>query len=301
MSLTQREAFARLMAHLCTHDGSSGHGYSQPHRMGNGTTESVDLGDGVTVTTPGGDRDCSSAIVTSLRAVGVDTYGASYTGNMRSQLLRSGLFSWHQMGDGYIAQRGDIYLNETHHTAMCVSANPDMLAQFRISERGTIDGATGDQTGRESEVRSYYSYPWDGKLAWRNDGETIGSVSGTQQNTAQGLGDTRYTGPLMVSEWQRQLGTPVDGVISGQYWGNKYYLLNFDRACIEFGAGGSQMVTRLQRLIGVTADGYLGPDTVKSLQTWLNGHGFTLDVDGYYGPATSVAVGSCLTKGAFRA
>ena len=46
MSLTQREAFARLMEHMCRHDGDGGHGYSQVNRMGDGTVEWVDLGDG---------------------------------------------------------------------------------------------------------------------------------------------------------------------------------------------------------------------------------------------------------------
>ena len=32
------------------------------------------------------------------------------------------------------------------------------------SENGTITGAKGDQTGRESNIRAYYSYPWDGTL-----------------------------------------------------------------------------------------------------------------------------------------
>lgn len=175
--LRQKEAAARLMEHLCTHNGNDGHGYSQPHRMGDGTTEEVDLGDGVVVTIPGGDRDCSSAIVTVLKAVGVETYGASYTGNMRSQLLRNPLFTWHAWGDGYVAQRGDIYLNEGCHTAMCTSADPDMLAQFSISEKGTVDGETGDQTGSESNIRAFYVYSkgWDGKIAWASDGELIGS------------------------------------------------------------------------------------------------------------------------------
>lgn len=172
--LSQREAFARLMEHMCKHDGDGGHGYSQYARMGNGTTETVDLGDGVTVKVAGGDRDCSSGIITCLQAVGIDTFGATYTGNMKSQLLRTGLFTWHPMGDGYIAQRGDIYLNESHHTAMCTSAVPDMLAQFSISELGKVYGKVGDQTGRESNIRSYYSYPWHGKLAWKNDGAMIG-------------------------------------------------------------------------------------------------------------------------------
>ena len=50
MAITQREAFAQVMEHLCTHNGGAGHGYSQYNRMGDGTTETIGLSDGTTVT-----------------------------------------------------------------------------------------------------------------------------------------------------------------------------------------------------------------------------------------------------------
>lgn len=59
-----------------------------------GTTEMIRLSDGTTVTIAGGDRDCSSAVIAALRAVGINTFGASYTGNMKSELLKTGLFVW---------------------------------------------------------------------------------------------------------------------------------------------------------------------------------------------------------------
>ena len=167
MAITQREAFAQVMEHLCSHNGGGGHGYSQYNRMGDGTTETIRLSDGTTVTIAGGDRDCSSAVITALRAVGIHTFGASYTGNMKAELLKTGLFVWQAMGVAS-AKRGDIYLNEVHHTAVCVSAygskRGDLLAQFSISEKSTITGTKGDQNGRESNIRAYYSYPWNGKI-----------------------------------------------------------------------------------------------------------------------------------------
>lgn len=174
MTLTQREAFARTMEHLCNHDS---HGYTQGARWGNGVKETIDLGDGVTVEVFLGDRDCSSAIISALRAVGVDTHDATYTGNMKRNILESGLFEWWDMN--HIAQRGDIYLNELYHTAMCTSpygsAQGDILAEFSISENGTAYGNEGDQTGWESHITSYYDYPWDGILHWKSDGAILGA------------------------------------------------------------------------------------------------------------------------------
>lgn len=317
MAITQREAFAQVMEHLVSHDGGGGHGYSQANRMGDGTTETICLSDGTTVTIAGGDRDCSSAVVTALRAVGVNTFGASYTGNMREQLLKTGLFGWRKMGVKS-AQRGDIYLNEKCHTAVCVSpygsARGDLLAQFSISEKGTVTGTKGDQTGRESNIKAYYSYPWDGTLYWLGDGKTLnGSNTEVADNTVPSLGDTRYFGPKMAKELQRQLGTTADGVIFGQWPANERYLWACDRGVIEYVKGGfvSNAVRALQDkvgckvypVVGGVQARQMGSGTVFKHQQWLIAQGISCGssgADGYQGRDTNVAIGQALVKQLYR-
>lgn len=317
MAITQREAFAQVMEHLVSHDGGGGHGYSQANRMGDGTTETICLSDGTTVTIAGGDRDCSSAVVTALRAVGVNTFGASYTGNMREQLLKTGLFGWRKMGVKS-AQRGDIYLNEKCHTAVCVSpygsARGDLLAQFSISEKGTVTGTKGDQTGRESNIKAYYSYSWDGTLYWLGDGKTLnGSNTEVADNTVPSLGDTRYFGPKMAKELQRQLGTTADGVISGQWPANERYLWACDRGVIEYvkGGVGSNAVRALQDkvgckvypVVGGVQARQMGSGTVFKHQQWLIAQGISCGssgADGYQGRDTNVAIGQALVKQLYR-
>lgn len=317
MAITQREAFAQVMEHLVSHDGGGGHGYSQANRMGDGTTETICLSDGTTVTIAGGDRDCSSAVVTALRAVGVNTFGASYTGNMREQLLKTGLFGWRKMGVKS-AQRGDIYLNEKCHTAVCVSpygsARGDLLAQFSISEKGTVTGTKGDQTGRESNIKAYYSYPWDGTLYWLGDGKTLnGSNTEVADNMVPSLGDTRYFGPKMAKELQRQLGTTADGVISGQWPANERYLWACDRGVIEYvkGGVGSNAVRALQDkvgckvypVVGGVQARQMGSGTVFKHQQWLIAQGISCGssgADGYQGRDTNVAIGQALVKQLYR-
>lgn len=305
------------MEHLCSHDGGGGHGYSQINRMGDGTTETVRLSDGTTVTVAGGDRDCSSAVITALRAVGVNTFGATYTGNMREQLLKTGLFEWQAMGKAS-AKRGDIYLNERHHTAVCISPygsmRGDLLAQFSISEKGTVTGTKGDQTGRESNIKPYYSYPWDGKLVWKSDGATLnGSNTEVRDNTVKHLGDTRYLGPKMIKEMQRQLGTSVDGIISGQYPSNRSHFWAVDAGCVEWAknGSGSDMVRALQRKVrckvypefcGVQAR-QMNSGTIYRHQRWLIAHGIPCGAsgaDGYHGRDTNVAIGKALVRGLYR-
>lgn len=152
------EVAARIMEHLCT---CPKHGYTQGARWGNNSRESITVG-GKHYSFSGGDRDCSSAIISAYQAAGLNI-NATYTGNMRTAFLATGKFSWKPMS--FTARRGDIYLNEVNHTAMCTSDVPDQLSEFCISETGGIYGREGDQTGSESvNHRPFYNYPWDGIL-----------------------------------------------------------------------------------------------------------------------------------------
>lgn len=183
MALSPNERAAQIMEHLVS---CNRHGYSQYSRQGDGGSETITLSDGSQVTINTGDRDCSSAVIDAYRSAGVDVGGATYTGNMRSCMCGTGNFEWMPMS--YIAQRGDIYLNEVNHTAMCTSTVPDMLAEFSISENGTIDGVEGDQTGYESHIRTYYDYPWNGILRYIGEGASSEPSSGGSSSGAQPSG-----------------------------------------------------------------------------------------------------------------
>lgn len=177
------------------------------------------------------------------------------------------------------AKRGDIYLNERHHTAVCVSpygsARGDLLAQFSISERGTVAGTKGDQNGRESNIKPYYIYPWNGKLVWKSDGKTLnGTNTEVADNTDPDLGDTRYWGPKFNRAIQKQLGPTVDGVISGKRLVNKTYFWATD--------GG----------------------TIVQHQRWLMNHGISVGssgADGYHGPDTNRAVAQAIKRNLYAA
>lgn len=115
-----------------------------------------------------GDYDCSSSVIKAWqKALEGTPYegkldGADSTRDMRSVFVNSGLF---EVWDTYttVAQRGDIYLNDLHHTAMCQSSgNPDTLSEFWLNDlNGIIGGRIGDQTGWESRIINYYNFPWN--------------------------------------------------------------------------------------------------------------------------------------------
>ncbi|WP_143412187.1 endolysin-like domain-containing protein [Arabiibacter massiliensis] len=193
------EVATRIMEHLVAHDGNGGHGYTQgSNRWGNAAVESIEV-DGVRYAFAGGDRDCSSGVISAYEAAGVDCGGATYTGNMRERMCAAGNFAWMPMS--YVAQRGDVYLNERSHTAMCRTAVPDVLMQFSINENGGIvGGREGDQTGRESNVRAYYDYPWDGILRYVGEGgsPTAGTTSAT-------VPDLRYRACSQANGWLAEM------------------------------------------------------------------------------------------------
>lgn len=172
--MLKKQIAVKIMKHLVDHNY---HGYSQVSRWGDGEGKCSIKIDGKTYKVEQGDRDCSSAIISAYEAAGISCGGATYTGNMRSCMCKTGNFKWHPMSSGYVAKAGDVYLNEAFHTAMCLSAEPDLLMEFSISETGGIDGKEGDQTGWESHTCGYYNYPWDGILECINKEDVKGASS----------------------------------------------------------------------------------------------------------------------------
>lgn len=112
------------------------HGYDQAHRYGP-------------------DYDCSSLVTAALRKAGFNIAKTSYTGNLKEQLIKEGFVPCKKPW-----MAGDIHLAIGHHVAMSINAN--QIAHASINEKGkTTGGKTGDQTGKEICIRSYYEYPWD--------------------------------------------------------------------------------------------------------------------------------------------
>ena len=122
------------------------------------------------------------------------------------------------------------------------------------------------------------------------------------------FGDTNWTGPLMVSEWQRQRGTTVDGKISGQTTYNSQkvqWAITVSPA--ENSKNGSILVRSEQTFLKSKGydpngiDGHLGHGNVKAVQRYINDTcGTNLAIDGYWGHDTSRAFAISLEKGVWR-
>lgn len=121
------------------------HGYSQVHRN-----------------SP--DYDCSSFVGTALSKAGFAVSEYSTTRNLESQLIKCGFKKCHAPW-----KRGDIHLAAGHHVTM--STDSSHIVHASQSENGGIDGKTGDQTGREICIRTYYDLPYSNLVHYRYGGK----------------------------------------------------------------------------------------------------------------------------------
>lgn len=124
------------------------------------------------------DVDCSSFVILSWENNGdgktpvKSKYGATYTGNMKQAFTKAG-FKAIKFQKGMALIKGDVLLNEKHHTALYLGDN--RLVHASSSETGGKYGKEGDNTGREVCVRDFYipSYGWDYVLRYEEDEEPV--------------------------------------------------------------------------------------------------------------------------------
>lgn len=124
----------------------------------------------------GADYDCSSLVISAFQFAGIKVKdaGATYTGNMYSAFKKCGFIEVPISS----RQRGDVLLNKKKHTAIYLGNN--QMVQASINEKGkTTGGKTGDQTGKEIGVRTYYDYPWDCCLRYPEEKEIKEEVKKT--------------------------------------------------------------------------------------------------------------------------
>jgi len=76
-----------------------------------------------------------------------------------------------------------------------------------------------------------------------------------------------FWGSATVKACQKALGTVQDGVVSGQDYRDMNAIGGKPTGAWNIGTGGSLMIQELQVKLGVEADGYFGPNTLKALQS----------------------------------
>ena len=187
------------------------HGYSQQHRNGP-------------------DYDCSSYVSTALVKAGLNDNGSLTTYTMKKYLCSKGFtwIPWSSIGGQSGLKRGDILLDEDTHTEFYIG-NGKMIGAHR--DYGYP--ATGDQTGKEISVQSFYNnqygISWNGVLRyeetnpvtttpsiWKNsDSYTVGNSATLTWNSVDNA--TGY----WFSVWYKG-----EQIVTTQVSGSSEYTLN---------------------------------------------------------------------------
>lgn len=214
------------------------HGYSQADRWGP-------------------DYDCSSFVIQAFQQAGVSLReaGASYTGNMRGPMIACGFVDvTYSIGlaSGYGLQPGDVLLNYSAHT--CLAIGGGKVANCRTDEGHP---QSGDQSGNEIRIQSYWNFPWDCVLRYK--GTHIGS---------------NVTGPNIPAS-SGGSSSPRSTLKQGMRGDDVRDLQNLlQDAGYSVGRAG--------------ADGVFGSDTFRAVAAFQEDHG--LEVDGIAGRETMAAL-----------
>lgn len=197
------------------------HGYSQQNRNGP-------------------DYDCSSLVLSAFRKAGADVGQATYTGNMRAELLRHGfsdVTASINLASGANLQPGDILLYHIGGTAghTALYAGQGQIVHARGQSYGS--SKPGDQ-GTEIAVTPYYRGKW--AVVLRYTGGGVAADRKRYQVTTE-LPILRYgdTGKA-VKMWQMVLELTQDG---------------------EFGKDTLAATLQFQRASDLDDDGEVGPLT----------------------------------------
>lgn len=250
--MTRQETINKAVAWAVGIADDPAHGYDQSSRWG-------------------ADYDCSSFVISAWQQAGVPvrTSGASYTGNMYAAFLRCGfkdVTKQVNLATGAGLEKGDVLLNKANHTEMYVGGGQNVKAS--INEKGTTTGGmTGDQTGREIYIGSYYNYPWDCVLRYMPAENSESSPVDTEKVELLEKKDPIFlTCFVKLPELKRG--------DKGEYVKALQFLLN-GRGCSvgvygadgDFGPATGAAVRAFQSRNGLEADGIVGNATWQKLMS----------------------------------
>lgn len=260
---TYREAAVELMRKI-TSEG-------RPYVLGGGhywyspdTTFVYEDVFGVSVSIPAGAMDCSGAVSSVYKALGLLDKGTVYSTSVMADLMcATGYFIYHDWSDSYVMRPGDLALRsyETGHVAMCMDSS-FTLAEFLPNEGGDPD-------------EPYYDFGWNiclelsdaiGNMTWSESGSGGGTGSSIDEDGLWGRETTRAL--------QNHYGTTPDGEVWHQWAPNiRENPVLVDGWLCDDSLLGSPVIRAIQSNLGVApVDGIMGQDTITAINNLFAGN-----------------------------
>lgn len=170
--------------------------------------------------------------------------------------------------------RDRVYFNECYKQAVELCAYHSKLYIFPITPETVMDHSEGHLKGIASnhgDVKNWFRHHNKTMDDFRSDvkkllGGTVNPPTSKPVTPNSNILVDGYWGPATTKALQKNLGTSVDGVISGQYPNSVTRAIPSASFTTRTG---SNAIKALQRKLKIKADGYIGIDTVKALQRYL--------------------------------
>lgn len=212
--------------------------------------------------------------------------------------------SWHYSVDDTVAVQSYSDIAQCWHAGSSTGNNQSIAIEICVNPDSNYNQAFKNAQELTKILMKRHGIPvsnvvkhqyWSGKNCpsrMINSGrwqEFLNGLSGHSSNTEKLVVDGAF-GYLSVCKLQTILGTTVDGRISGQWGPHKEF--HVELLSVDYDDGGSQAIIALQRKLGVEADGYFGPGSIRRWQQLLG-----VEADGYFGAKTASAAQRALNGG----
>lgn len=180
--------------------------------------------------------------------------------------------------DKRAAKPGDLVFFDWNRDG--VSDHVGIVTANRGSYLETIEGNTSTGTrGSQSNGGGVYRRARSLSLVIGVVSPQYNGTSSPRPSAPSGLVIDGWAGKATIRRAQQLARTPADGVISGQWRGNRK--AHWAVVVMRYGRGGSMLVRKIQAAAGVKQDGHWGPATTRAMQRRLG-----VAQDGYFGHAS---------------
>lgn len=175
------------------------------------------------------------------------------------------LFVSPQKGDQIFFKRG----KEIVHTGLVY--NVDKTKVYTIE--GNTSSASGVEANGGAVVKKSYNLTSNYIAGYGRPNYGVAMNEEKQPTNKNQLTIDGVWGKQTTMKAQEVFGTPVDGIVSNQYitfkTKNPGLLSTTFNWSTNPNKNGSDLIKAIQKKVGITQDGFIGPVTIKAMQKWL--------------------------------